>query len=77
MLENDFEAAMSSEELLAGETRHAPGEQSRRLAMAAALTKSSDELKLAWEVDPDLYLTTLKGAIAAHSENKTLGRVCW
>jgi len=42
MLNNDFTAAMTSEELLSGETRYADNEQSRKLAMAAGLTMSSD-----------------------------------
>ena len=40
--------------------------------MAAGLTKGSDELSRAWEQDSKLYLTTLKGAIAAYEENKSL-----
>ena len=40
--------------------------------MAAGLTKSSDELSRAWEQDSKLYITTLKGAIAAYEENKSL-----
>lgn len=55
-----------------GVARHMKEGRLHRLAMAAGLTKSSDELKLAWEVDPGLYLTTLKGANAAYDENKTL-----
>lgn len=72
MLDNDFKAAISPTELLAGETRHAETEQSRKLAMAAGLTKSCDELEQAWQQDPSLYLTTLNGAIAAYNENKNI-----
>jgi len=38
--------------------------------MAAGLPKSSDELKQAWEKDPELYVTTLKGAVAAYEHNQ-------
>jgi len=40
--------------------------------MAAGLTKSSEELKQAWETDPRLYLTTLKGAISALEDSKNI-----
>jgi hypothetical protein len=72
MLDNHFEAAMSLEDLLIGEARHADGEQSRKLAMAAGLTKSSEELQRAWQDDHGLYLTALSGAIAAYEENKNI-----
>jgi len=72
MLNNDFTAAMTSEELLSGETRYADNEQSRKLAMAAGLTRSSDELQRAWQQDRSLYLTTLRGAIAAYEDNKNI-----
>ena len=72
MITNNFTAAMTQEELLTGEAHHEEGEQSRRSAMAAGLTKSSDELSRAWEQDSKLYITTLKGAIAAYEENKSL-----
>jgi hypothetical protein len=52
MIDSDFTAAMTSEELLLGEARHSDAEPSRRLAMAAGLTKSSDELNKAWEHNP-------------------------
>ena len=72
MIDNSFTAAMTSEELLTGEARHSSEEQSRRLAMAAGLTKSSKELAQAWKQDPELYMTTLKAAIAAYEENKSV-----
>lgn len=72
MINNDFTAAMSSEELLAGEARHTSTEQSRKLAMAAGLTKSYDELNQAWQQNPSLYLVALSGAIAAYDENKNI-----
>jgi len=40
--------------------------------MDAGLTRSSEELSRAEEQDSKLYLTTLKGAIAAYEENKSL-----
>ena len=40
--------------------------------MAAGLTKSSAELKDAWEGDPETYLTTLTGAVEAYDENRSL-----
>jgi hypothetical protein len=72
MLNNDFTAALTSSDLLSGEARHTDIEQSRKLAMAAGLTKSSEELQWAWEKDRSLYLTTLSGAIAAYDENKDI-----
>lgn len=72
MLTNDITPAMTSEELITGETRHSATEHSRKLAMTAGLTKSSDELSRAWEKDPELYLSTLKAAIAAYDDNKSL-----
>jgi len=71
-MDNNFTAAMTKEELLTGEARHSSEEPSRRLAMAAGLTKSSKELLRAWKKDPELYITTLRGAIAAYEENKSL-----
>ena len=47
-------------------------EQSRKLAMAIALTKSSEELQRAWQGDHSLYLTALSGAIAAYEDNKNI-----
>jgi hypothetical protein len=44
MIDNDFTATMTSEELVLGEARHCDAEPSRRLAMAAGLTKSSQFL---------------------------------
>jgi hypothetical protein len=38
--------------------------------MAAGLTKDSEELKQAWESDPELFLVTLKGAVAAYEQNE-------
>jgi len=72
MITNDFTAAMSSEELQAGEARHHAAEQSRRLAMAAGLTKSSDDLSLAWAQDRGHYLLNLKAAVTAYNENKNI-----
>lgn len=72
MIKNDFVAAMTNEQLLEGETGHSKARSSRRLAMAAGLTKSSDELKQAWTRNPEAYITTLKGAIAAYEDNKNL-----
>jgi|TARA_B110000240_G_C13402850_1_gene411770 hypothetical protein len=69
MLTNTFAAVMTPEQLLTGESRHSSEEPSRRLAMAAGLTKSSEELQRAWQDDPSLYLTTLK---AAYEDNKTI-----
>ena len=57
MVDNNFTAAMTEEELLFGEARHRSEEPSRRLAMTAGLTKSSEELSRAWEQDPELYMT--------------------
>ena len=71
MLNNDFTAAITLEDLLIGEARHSDGEQSRKLAMAA-LTKSSEELQRAWQSDHSLYLTALSGAIAAYEENRNI-----
>jgi hypothetical protein len=34
--------------------------------------KGSDELKQVWEQSPELYLTTLSGAISAYDENKNI-----
>ena len=75
MINNEFSAAMTSEEFLAAETRHVSAEQSRKLAMAAGLTKSSDELKEAWEADPETYMVTLKGAIEAYEENRSMEEI--
>jgi hypothetical protein len=70
MLKNDFTAAMTYEEFLFGEDRHSDAEPSRRLAMAAGLTKSSEGLAEAWKNSPELFLTTLSGAIAAYEDCK-------
>jgi hypothetical protein len=72
MLENDFTAAMTSEEFLSGEDRHSDAELSRRLAMAAGLTKSSEELAEAWVDNPELFKVTLRGAIAAYDDCKNV-----
>jgi hypothetical protein len=66
MLNNEFSAAMTTEEFLQGEALHCESEPSRELAMAAGLTKSSKELEKAWKKNPELFLTTLSGAIAAY-----------
>jgi hypothetical protein len=72
MLNNQFLAAMTSEEFLKGEALHCESEPSRELAMAAGLTKSSQELEKAWKKNPELFLTTLSGAIAAYENNKNI-----
>ncbi len=79
-----FTAAMTSEEMQSGEARHARIEPSRKLAMAAGLTKSSDELRDVWDSDQEAYLTLLKGAVAAYEQNElveellrgAIGRLC-
>ena len=40
--------------------------------MSAGLSKSNSELEEIWDQDPELYLVTLKGAIAAYEENKNV-----
>ncbi|MEZ5491998.1 MAG: hypothetical protein R3F50_17055 [Gammaproteobacteria bacterium] len=65
-----FHAAMTIEELLDGEARHRDIEQSRKLAMAAGLTKSSRQLRDTWEKNPEAYTTLLKGAVAAYEQNE-------
>ena len=65
---------MTDQEYLDGEVRHKDQEQSRKLSMAAGLTKSSDELGEAWKKDPELFLTTLSGAIAAYEQNNLVAR---
>ena len=72
MIENEFLAAITREAFLAGEARHQEAEQSRKLAMSAGLSKSNSELEEIWDQDPELYLVTLKGAIAAYEENKNV-----
>ena len=72
MINNDFAAAMTGEEFLAGETRHESAEQSHKLAMAIGLTKSSDDLKENWEASPERYMVILKAAIEAVEENRNL-----
>ncbi|MEZ5490902.1 MAG: hypothetical protein R3F50_11365 [Gammaproteobacteria bacterium] len=72
MISMNFHASMSNEELLAGENRHLIIEQSRKLAMAAGLTKSSEQLMETWEKDPETYTTLLKGAIAAYEQNELI-----
>jgi len=70
MIDSDFTAAMTDEELRDGEAHHAEVEQSRKLAMAAGLTKTSDELRKVWEEDRESYLTLLRGAVAAYEQNE-------
>jgi hypothetical protein len=41
VIDNEFVAAMTDQDFLLGETRHQKAEQSRKLSMAAGLTKSS------------------------------------
>ena len=72
MITNDFTPTMSLEELQAGEERHTATIPSRRLAMTAGLTKSSKELAEAWDKNGELYLVTLRAAVAAYEENKHL-----
>ena len=72
MINNDFTAAMTNEQFLAGETRHEAGEHSRKLAIAVGLTKSNDELKESWEANPERYMVILKAAIEDYGQNKTL-----
>jgi hypothetical protein len=72
MLKNDFTAAMTSEEFLFGEDRHSDAELSRRIVMVAGLTKSSEELAKAWGDSPELFLTTLSGAIGAYEDCKNI-----
>lgn len=72
MIDNHFTAAMTTAELLSGEASHQDAEPSRKLAMAAGLTKSSEELARAWEADSELYIATLKGAISAYENNNNL-----
>ncbi len=42
MIDNDFTAAMTISEPQMGEARHSDAEPSRKLVMAAGLTKSSE-----------------------------------
>ena len=75
MINNEFTAAMTNEEFLAGESRHESAEQSRKLAMAIGLTKSSNELKESWEANPERYMVILNAAIEAYEENRNLEEV--
>ena len=70
MITSDFDPAMTSAEMESGETRHQKVEPSRKLAMAAGLTKSSDELRKVWESDKEAYEILLKGAVAAYEQNE-------
>ncbi|MEZ5490262.1 MAG: hypothetical protein R3F50_08080 [Gammaproteobacteria bacterium] len=70
MIKPEFQAAMTEDELLEGEERHQTIEQSRTLAMAAGLIKSSDELRETWAADPEAYKTLLNGAVAAYEHNE-------
>ena len=72
MISSEFPADMTEKELLDGEDHHQAAEQSRKLSMATGLTKSSDELRRAWEKDPELFLATLSGAVAAYRQNDLL-----
>lgn len=67
MIENAFSAAMTDEEFLSGETRHQKAEQSRKLAMAAGLTKTSEKLKQVWESNPQLFLKDRGGQFSSLS----------
>lgn len=51
MLTSSFQPALTEAELLEGEKRYCQEQSSRRLAMAAGLTKGSDELAEAWQQD--------------------------
>ena len=64
MTNMSFHAAMTKDELLDGEKRQHTIEQSRKLAMASGLTKSSNQLRDTWEKNPETCRTLLKGAIA-------------
>lgn len=72
MLENEFVAAMTDEGFWKGEARHQQGDKSRKLALTAGLTKSSEELKKAWDENPELFLVALSGALAAYDENESV-----
>jgi hypothetical protein len=72
VIDNEFVAAMTEQDLLSGESRHQQAEQSRRLSMVAGLTKSSEELNQTWKKNPELYLMALKGAIAAFEDNENV-----
>ena len=67
---SNFAAAMTEDQYSAGEARYQATEPSRKLAMVAGLTRSSDELQKVWESDEKTYLTLLKGAIAAYEQNQ-------
>ena len=69
MVNYRFHAAMTEEELLDGEARHSEIEQSRKLVMAAGLTKNSNQLSEVWESDPESYQILLRGAVAAYDQN--------
>jgi hypothetical protein len=72
VIDNEFIAAMTDEDFLAGEIRHQESESSRKLSMAAGLTKSSEQLKQTRNKNPELYLMALKGAIAAFEDNENV-----
>ena len=72
MNELEFEPAMTQKELLDGEKLHLEIEETRKLVMAAGLTKSSVELEESWDIDPETYTTLLKGAVAAYEHNELL-----
>lgn len=72
MLENSFQAAMTEKELHEGEQRYSKAEKSRKLAMAAGLTKNSDELLKVWTNDQAKYATVLEAAINAYEDNESL-----
>lgn len=72
MIDSDFTAAMTTSDLQAGKALHSDAEPSRKLAMAAGLTKSSEELARSWEAESELYVATLKGAISVYENNKNL-----
>lgn len=70
MISSNFAATMTDDELKDGEANHQKVEPSPKMAMAAGLTKSSDELKRIWENERDAYLTLLGGAAVAYEQNK-------
>ena len=75
MIESDFQAAMTEDELMDGEVRHQEVEQSRKLAMLIGLTKTSHELRQVWESDRDTYVTLLRGAVAAYEQAQPVGEL--
>lgn len=71
MIDNVLVVAMTDEDFLQGETRHQEAEQSRKLAMAAGLSKSSEEFKQTWVKDPDFCLMALKALLHPSKRTRT------